>query len=95
MTQVLHLVSWNIALRKAALSALQRSDYDVALLQEAPLPEDSWERKHYSRGAKVVGLSKRVDLIELRSIPLGPKPTPNDFVVSAPGDDCRRTGRAQ
>ena len=84
VAQVLHLVSWNIALRKAALNALQCSNYDVALLQESSLREGSWERKHYSRGAKVVRLSNRVELIELRSIPLGPIPESNEFVVSAP-----------
>lgn len=85
MEQVLHLVSWNIARRQAALKALQGTGYDVALLQEAPLPEGSWEGKHYSRCANVIRLSDRIELVEYRSIPLGPVPQPNEFVVSAPG----------
>lgn len=85
MTQVLRVVSWNIALRKAALKALEGTDYDVALLQEAPLSKDSWERKHYSRCAKVAALSDRAAIVELRSVPLGSIPGSNEFVVSAPG----------
>ena len=83
--QPLRLVSWNIALRKAALNALQGSDYDVALLQEAPVPEDSWEGKHYSRCARVVALSDRAEVMEFRRIPQGAKPEPNEIVVSAAG----------
>ena len=85
MTQPLRLVSWNIALRKAALNALQDSDYDVALLQEAPVPEGSWEGKHYSRCARVVALSDRAEVMEFRRIPQGAKPEPNEIVVSAAG----------
>ena len=85
MTQIVRLVSWNIALRKTALKALQGSDYDVALLQEVPVPEGTWEGKHYSRCARVVGLSNRADIIEFRNVSPGTAPESNDFVVSAPG----------
>ena len=81
----LHLVSWNIGLREPAMSLLTGSAYDVALLQEAPLPPDSWEREHYDRGAKVIGLSDRVEATELRSIPQGRRSTSDEIAVSAPG----------
>ena len=85
MTEAIHLVSWNIARREAALKALHGSDYDVALIQEAPVPKNSWEGKHYSRCAKVVGLSSRAEVTEFRNLPQGSKPELNDFAVSAPG----------
>ena len=51
-----------------------RAACDVALLQEARLPPDSWEREHFARGATVIPLSNRVALSEYRNIPLGRRP---------------------
>ena len=82
---VLQVVSWNIALRKAALDLLSESHYDLALLQEAHLPVDGWERRSYSRGADVVKLSDRVEVTSLAPIPQGRRPERNEFSVSAPG----------
>ena len=83
---VLHLVSWNIRLRKEkAIEVLTPSRFDVALLQEVPLQPDSWEREHYDRGAEVRQLSERVDLIGLTNIPQGRAPTKDELVISAPG----------
>ena len=79
------LVSWNIGKRKKPLQTLEGFDYDVALLQEFPFPEESWEREHYDRGAKVLQLSNRVELCELRNIPPGKKPGQGELTVSAPG----------
>ena len=47
---VLHIVIWNIGLREAAINLLGESHYDIALLQDAHLPPNSWERRSYSRG---------------------------------------------
>lgn len=86
MTLALHLVSWNIGLRqRAAARFLEGAGYDVALLQEASLPQDGWERDHYDRGAKVVGLSNRATVTGLRSILLEGRPQVDEFNVSAPG----------
>lgn len=85
------LVSWNIAKHKQPLEALERSDYDVALVQEFPFPEGSWELEWYDRGAKVLKLSDRVGFCELQSIPFGrkrsrdEKPSRDELTVSAPG----------
>ena len=81
----LHVVSWNIGLRDAPMRTLRGSGYDVALLQETRLPEDTWEREHYDRGTAVLGLSARVKLLKLRSIPQGRRPGQDEFAVSAPG----------
>ncbi len=88
MASVLNLVSWNIDLREAKVADFlegEGSAYDVALLQEAPIPQDSWEGNHYNRRAKVVGLSNRTKVIHFRSIPLGRKPKVDEFSVSAAG----------
>lgn len=79
------LVSWNIAKRERPLKVLEKSDYDVALIQEFPFPEKSWERKLYDRGAKVLKLSDRVGFHELRTIPPGRKHGEDELTVSAPG----------
>ena len=81
----LHVVSWNIGLRDAAMQVLKGSGYDVALLQETRLPEDTWERAHYDRGTTVLGLSARVKLLKLKSIPQGRRPGQDEIAVSAPG----------
>ena len=81
----LHIVSWNIGLRKAALDVLNESSYDVALLQEAPLPSDSWERGSYSRGADVVQISGRAGVLKLKNIRQGGTPTPDEIAISAAG----------
>ena len=81
----LHVVSWNIGLRDAPMRTLRGSGYDVALLQETRLPEDTWEREHYDRGTAVLGLSARVKLLKLRSIPQGRRPGRDEVAVSAPG----------
>ena len=85
MTTILRLVSWNIGLRDAAMGVLKGSAYDVALLQEARLPPDGWEGEHYDRGAFVIRLSDRVELNDLRSIPQGRRPEPDEIAISAPG----------
>ena len=86
MTSVLRLVSWNIALREqAAARFLEGAGYDVALLQEASLPQDGWERDHFHCGAKVVALSGRATVSGLRNVPLGTKPQPDEFNASAAG----------
>lgn len=83
--KVLHLVSWNVALREAALIVLNESNYDLALLQEAPLAPDSWERALYSRGADVVQLSERAKISKLKNVRHGGTPTQDQIAVSAPG----------
>ena len=85
MTSVLSLVSWNIGLRSKAMEALGESNFDIALLQEARLPPDGWESSHYDRGARVIRLSDRVELTELRNIPQCRRPDPDEIAVSAPG----------
>ncbi len=82
---VLRIVSWNIARRKAAFDSLRDSEFDIALLQEAWLPEDSWEREHYDRGADVVNLSDRVEVSNFTNIPQGCQPNRDEIAVSAPG----------
>ena len=59
--------------------------FDVALLQEAFLPETSWERHHYDRSATIANFSKRVELEELTSIPPGRRSERDEFTKSAPG----------
>ena len=81
----LRIVSWNIGLRKAAFELLHASDCDIALLQEVQLPPDSWERALYSRGADVVRLSERAELVRLTRIPQGRTPSHDEIAVSAPG----------
>ena len=89
MTSVLRLVSWNIALgERAAARFLEGAGYDVALLQEASLPPDSWERDYFHCGAKVVALSGRAAISGLRNVPnvpLGTELQPDEFNVSAAG----------
>ena len=79
------IVSWNIGLRKAAIDLFKESHFDVALIQEARLPPDSWERALYSRGADVVQLSDRAELLKLTPTPQGRSPAPDQIAVSAPG----------
>lgn len=67
------------------MEVLGDSSVDVGLLQESPLPPDSWESEHYDRGASVIGLSNRVALTEFRNIPQGRRPTRDEIAVSAPG----------
>ena len=83
--RTLHLVSWNIAKRKRAMDVLRQSSYDVALLQEATLPKDGWERILYDRGADVLELSDRVAVQKFHSLPQGCVPKKDEIVVSAPG----------
>ena len=82
---VLHIVSWNIGLRRAAIDLLGESHYDIALLQEAHLPSNGWELSSYSRGADVVKLSERAEVRNLARIPQGRPPTRDEISVSAPG----------
>ena len=81
----LNIVSWNIGRRQAAIDLLERSNYDIALLQEVRLPPDSWERAHYDRGADVIQLSERAEVSPLSRIPWGRAPEPDELAVSAPG----------
>ena len=67
------------------MQMLEDAGFDVALLQEASLPETSWERQPYDRGSTIVRLSERVELEALKSIPPGRRPKPDEFTVSAPG----------
>ena len=82
----LRIVSWNIGLRKDAVNSLKESDFDVALLQEVRLTENCWEQAHCDRGADVVKLSERADVVKLTNIPQGRHPPKRDeMAVSAPG----------
>ena len=81
----IRLVSWNIAKRKKPIRILEESDYDVALIQEYPFPEERWEKEFYDRGAKVMRLSDNVEVCEVRSIPQGRKAEWDELTVSAPG----------
>ena len=81
----LRLISWNIGLRTKAMEVLRESGCDVALLQASHLLPDNWEREHYSRGAKVIRLSERVEIMELRNVPQGRRPAADEIAVSAPG----------
>lgn len=81
----LHLVSWNTGKRKRGLGVLQQSQYDVALLQEVPLPRDGWERITYDRGADVLLLSDRVALQKFHNVPQGCIPKKDEIAVSAAG----------
>ena len=84
---VLHIVSWNIGRRKAPLNMLTDTNFDVALLQETRLPEESWQRIHYDRGAEIVNLSERARVDKFTSIPHGSRyrPKRDEMAVSAPG----------
>ena len=88
MTAVIHVLCWNIGLREKPMQVLTDSGCDVALIQEAPPCGDSWEREHYGRGARICRicrLSNRVNVIGFRNIPLGKRPGPAEFAVSAAG----------
>ena len=67
------------------MQVLMDSGCDVALVQEARLYGDSWEREHYDRGARIYRMSNRVDVIGFKNIPLGRRPGPAEFAVSAAG----------
>ncbi len=67
------------------MQVLADSGCDVALIQEARLCGDSWEREHYGRGARICRLSNRADVAGFRNIPLGRRPGPDEFAVSAAG----------
>ena len=67
------------------MQILMDSGCDVALIQEARLGGDSWEREHYNRGARIYRLSNRADVIGFRNIPQGRRPGPGEFAVSAAG----------
>ena len=83
---VLRIVSWNIGRSKATRDSLRESNFDIALLQEAPLPEESWERINYDRGADIVKLSDRADVQKFTTIPQGSRqPKRDEISVSAPG----------
>ena len=82
---VLHIVSWNVALRQAALDTLSNSEFDIALLQEVSLPDDSWEREHYDRGTQIVNLSKTAKVCNFSNIRQGRYPKDNEISISAPG----------
>ena len=84
---VLRIVSWNIARRKAAFDSLRDSEFDIALLQETRLSEESWQRMHYDRGADIVNLSDRAKVDKFTNIPQGSRRQPkrDEIAVSAPG----------
>ena len=70
------------------MQILTDSGCDVALIQEAAPCGDSWERERYGRGARVCSicrLSRRADVFGFRNIPLGRRPGPDEFAVSAAG----------
>ncbi len=79
------LVIWNIAKRKQPLRVLEESDYDVALIQAFPFPENSWELELYDRRAKALKLSDQVGFHELRTISPGRKHGLDELMASAPG----------
>ena len=81
----LSIVSWNVAKRISAVASLTKSDFDVALLQEAPLPPDSWESGEYDRGADVLNLSDTAEVIKLTNIRHSRRPNHDEIAISAPG----------
>ena len=81
----LRLVSWNVNRSKRAIQGLNQSGFDVALLQEAPLPKSSWEGEHCDRGATILQLTDRVEVCGLKSIPPGRRAELGEITVSAPG----------
>ena len=85
MTGVIRVLCWNIGLREKPMQDLMNLGCDVALIQEAPLSGESWEREHYDRGARICRLSNRTDVIGFKNIPIGRRPGPNEFAVSAAG----------
>ena len=85
MTAVIRVLCWNIGFREEPMQIMTDSGCDVALIQEARLYGDSWEREHYDRGARIYRLSNRVDVIGFRNIPQGRRPGPAEFTVSAAG----------
>ena len=85
MTAVIRVLCWNIGFREKPMQVLTDSGCDVALIQEAPLCGESWEREHCDRGARICRLSNRVDVIGFNNIPLGRRPGPDEFAVSAAG----------
>ena len=76
MTAIIRVLCWNIGFREEPMQILMDSGCDVALIQEARLGGDSWEREHYNRGARIYRLSNRADVIGFRNIPQGRKPGP-------------------
>lgn len=81
----LSVISWNVGKSQAAVESLYTSDFDIALLQEAPLLSESWENRHYDRGADVLNLSGRASVLKLTNIPHGRRPKHEEISVSAPG----------
>lgn len=69
MTADIRVLCWNIGFRGEPIQVLTDSGCDVALIQEARLYGDSWERQHYNRGARIYRLSNRADVIGFRNIP--------------------------
>ena len=84
MTAVIRVLSWNIRLREKSMQILVDSGCDVALIQEAPLSGDSWEREHDDRGARICRLSNRADVIGFRNIPQGRGPGRRGSVSQPP-----------
>ncbi len=83
---ILRIVSWNIGLRKSAHDSLRESDFDIALLQEIRLLDNSWEQAHCDRGADIIKLSERAEVVKWTNVPQGrDRPKPDEIAVSAPG----------
>ena len=81
----LPLISWNANRTQEAMQSLKKSGFDMALLQEAPLPESSWKRWNCDRGATMLQLTKHVEVHVLQSIPPGRRPQLDEITTSAPG----------
>ncbi|MCY4130341.1 MAG: endonuclease/exonuclease/phosphatase family protein [Gammaproteobacteria bacterium] len=81
----LNVVSWNVGKRRLAIESLYKSDFDIALIQEAPLASKSWEARHVDRGADILNLSDRAKVVNLTNIPHGRRPNHDEISTSAPG----------
>ncbi len=82
---ILRAVSWNIARRTSAYNALDDTGFDLALLQEAVLPTDSWEREVCDRGADVKSLSTRATINKFSNVRPRRNIAAHEFMVSAAG----------
>lgn len=84
------LVSWNMAHRQQCWEHLEKTDADIALLQEAPAPYghiDEWVTLGYGKRnwkAVVQPLSQTYEVVPIPTIPLI-EAGQSDFSVSQPG----------
>ena len=81
-TTVLRLVGLNIGLRTKGMDC-PGPELDVACCRRRTYAGRLGARA-LLRGTKVIGLSDRVELVELRNIPQGRTPTKDEIAMSAP-----------